>query len=58
MEHVYGNSLGGACNNQYASQVTRFPQGQMVIEDNGQLVAAALSMIVDYARFGDVHTYV
>ena len=57
MEHVYGN-LGGAWKqDQYASQITRFPQGQIAIEDNGQLVAAALSMIVDYARFGDVHTY-
>jgi len=35
----------------------RFPKGQIVIEDDGQLVAAALSMIVNYARFGDVHTY-
>ena len=57
MEHVYGN-LGGAWKqDQYASQVTRFPEGQILIEDNGQLVAAALSMVVDYARFGDVHTY-
>jgi len=57
MEYVYGN-LGGAWKkDQYASQITRFPQGQIVIEDNGQLVAAALSMIFDYARFGDVHTY-
>ncbi len=57
MEHVYGN-LGGAWKKeQYASQITRFPQGQIVIEDNGQLVAAALSMVGDYARFGDVHTY-
>ena len=57
MVHVYGN-LGGAWKqDQYASQLARFPQGQIVIEDNGQLVAAALSMIVDYTRFGDVHTY-
>jgi len=57
MEHVYGN-LGGAWKqDQYASQVSRFPQGQIAIEDNGKLVAAALSMIVDYNKFGDSHTY-
>lgn len=57
MEHVYGN-LGGAWQrDQYISQLTRFPEGQIVIEDNGQIVAAALSMIVDYGRFGDNHTY-
>jgi predicted amidohydrolase/GNAT superfamily N-acetyltransferase len=57
MNQVYGN-LGGAWKkDQYLSQITRFPEGQIVIEDNGVMVAAALSMIVDYARFGDAHTY-
>ena len=57
MEHVYDN-LGGAWKkDQYVSQITRFQQGQIVIEDNGVLVAAALSMVVDYSRFGDGHTY-
>jgi len=51
MDQVYGN-LGGAWKkDQYLSQITRFPEGQIVIEDNGVMVAAALSMIVDYARF-------
>ena len=41
MENVYGN-LGGAWKkDQYTAQLTRFPEGQIVIEDNGQLVAAA-----------------
>jgi predicted amidohydrolase/GNAT superfamily N-acetyltransferase len=57
MDHVYGN-LGGAWKkDQYEAQISRFAQGQIGIEDNGVLVAAALSMIVDYARFGDAHTY-
>ncbi len=57
MEHVYDN-LGGAWKKeQYISQITHFPEGQIVIEDNGVLIAAALSMVVDYSRFGDVHTY-
>jgi predicted amidohydrolase/GNAT superfamily N-acetyltransferase len=57
MSHVYDN-LGGAWNNeQYIAQLTRFPEGQLVIEDNGVIIAAAFSMIVDYTRFGDNHTY-
>ncbi|MGR9051728.1 MAG: GNAT family N-acetyltransferase [Gammaproteobacteria bacterium] len=57
MEQVYDN-LGGAWRkDQYDSQLSRFPEGQIVIEDNGQIIAAALSMIVDYSRFGDNHTY-
>src|SRR5690606_6027950 len=34
-----------------------FPQGQIVIKVNGKVVGTALSIIVDYARFGDNHTY-
>lgn len=57
MNQVYDN-LGGAWKQeQYLSQVGRFPEGQIGIEDNGVLVAAAFSMIVDYGRFGDNHTY-
>ncbi|MEY3220140.1 MAG: hypothetical protein RIT27_1497 [Pseudomonadota bacterium] len=57
MDRVYGN-LGGAWKkDQYLSQILRFAEGQLVIEDNGTMVAAALSMIVDYERFGDNHTY-
>ena len=38
MEHVYDN-LGGAWKKeQYISQITRFAQGQIVIEDNGCLL--------------------
>jgi predicted amidohydrolase/GNAT superfamily N-acetyltransferase len=34
-----------------------FPQGQLCVEVNGVVVACALSIIVDYAKFGDTHTY-
>lgn len=34
-----------------------FPEGQICIEVNGKVVAAALSLIVDYSQFGDNHTY-
>ena len=57
MGQVY-NNLGGAWKfEQYSSQISRFPMGQIGIEDNGVLVAASFSMIVDYSQFGDHHTY-
>lgn len=34
-----------------------FPEGQLCIEIDGKMVAAALSIIVDYKKFGDNHTY-
>ncbi|MGD8430177.1 MAG: GNAT family N-acetyltransferase [Ectothiorhodospiraceae bacterium] len=57
MDQVYP-TLGGAwTRKQYAAQINRFPEGQICVEDNGRVVAAAISMIVDYDRFGDKHTY-
>ncbi|MCB1322408.1 MAG: GNAT family N-acetyltransferase, partial [Leptospiraceae bacterium] len=37
--------------------LAQFKEGQICIEDNGKVVAAALSLIVSYGRFGDNHTY-
>ena len=34
-----------------------FPEGQVAIKVNGRLAACALSIIVDYKKFGDNHTY-
>ncbi|MCB0785594.1 MAG: GNAT family N-acetyltransferase, partial [Flavobacteriales bacterium] len=34
-----------------------FPEGQLCVTVNGQVVAAALSIIVDYDLYGDDHTY-
>lgn len=34
-----------------------FPEGQICLTANGKVVAAALSIIVDYIKFGDNHTY-
>lgn len=42
---------------EYVAQLNRFPEGQLCIEDNGEVVAAALTLIVNYSRFGDRHTY-
>jgi GNAT superfamily N-acetyltransferase len=37
--------------------VTAFPDGQICIEDNGKIVAAALTLKVSYNRFSLPHTY-
>ncbi len=34
-----------------------FPEGQICVEVNGKVAACALSIIVDYSKFGDTHTY-
>lgn len=58
MDRVYAGGLGGAWKpDQFRAQIHRFPEGQICIEDNDRVVAAAISLIVDYDRFGDRHTY-
>lgn len=37
--------------------INKFPEGQIVIKADGVVVGCALSIIVDYNKFGDVHTY-
>lgn len=57
MDKVYADLGGAWTEEQFASQIARFPEGQLCIEDNGKVVAAAISLIVDYHRWGDKHTY-
>lgn len=37
--------------------LTIFPDGQVVIKVNGQIAGCALSIVVDYDKFDDSHTY-
>ncbi|MBI9069386.1 MAG: GNAT family N-acetyltransferase [Salinivirgaceae bacterium] len=37
--------------------IDSFPEGQVVIKVNGQIAGVALSIIVDYNAFDDIHTY-
>ncbi len=37
--------------------VKEFPEGQVVIKVNNQIAGCALSIIVDYNKFNDFHTY-
>lgn len=57
MDRVYQDA-GGACpEKKFRAQLATFPEGQICIEDHGKVVAAAFSLIVDYDKFGDHHTY-
>ncbi len=37
--------------------IERFPEGQVVIKVNGQIAGCALSIIVDYNKYDEDHTY-
>jgi len=37
--------------------INSFPEGQVVMKVNNQIAGCALSIIVDYSRFSDRHTY-
>lgn len=58
MDRVYLGDLDGAwAEDQYQAMLNAFPDGQFGIEDNGTIVAAALSHIVNYDDWGDKHRY-
>jgi predicted amidohydrolase/GNAT superfamily N-acetyltransferase len=57
MDKVYSNMEGSWAQEEYNALLKKFPEGQICIEDNGQVVAAALAIIVEYSKFGDKHTY-
>ncbi|WP_342511394.1 GNAT family N-acetyltransferase [Sporosarcina sp. FSL K6-1522] len=41
----------------FESQLELFPEGQICLECNGQIVGTALSLIVNFEEYGDEHTY-
>jgi predicted amidohydrolase/ribosomal protein S18 acetylase RimI-like enzyme len=57
MELVYSNLGGSWTKKEFNAQLKRFLDGQICIEDKGKVVAAAMSLIVDYSQYGDKHTY-
>lgn len=57
MNQVYARMGGAWKQSSFESLLAAFPEGQICIEDNGKVVAAALSLIVQYSRFGDNHSY-
>ena len=57
MDMVYSNAGGAWTKKELKSMLHYFPEGQICVEDNGKLVAAAFSLIIHYAEYGDNHTY-
>ncbi len=57
MNDVYSNAGGAWTKEEFKSQLKNFPEGQIGIEDNGKLVAAAFTLVVPYSKYGDNHTY-
>ncbi|MDX5436456.1 MAG: GNAT family N-acetyltransferase, partial [Pontibacter sp.] len=57
MEMVYSSIDGAWTRKEFSNLLKKFPEGQICIEDNGRVVAAALSLIIDYDEYGDKHTY-
>jgi predicted amidohydrolase/GNAT superfamily N-acetyltransferase len=43
--------------NQIRTLVNIFPEGQVVIKVNGNIAGCALSIVVEYDKYGDNHTY-
>lgn len=56
MDRVYP-ILGGWTREEFQTQLETFGEGQICIEDNGKVIAAAQCLIVEYGKFGDRHTY-
>lgn len=57
MDDIYQVFGGATSERRYLAQLAAFPEGQICIEDKGRVVAAAFSVMVDYDKFGDLHTY-
>lgn len=58
IKKAYPNWTGTAWHDRYLNiLMDKFPEGQLCIEVNGVVVGAAFSLIVDYSKFGDNHTY-
>ncbi|GHF91207.1 bifunctional GNAT family N-acetyltransferase/carbon-nitrogen hydrolase family protein [Thalassotalea marina] len=57
MDTLYPDMGGAWPKDKFLAQLQVFPEGQICIEDHGKVVAAAFSLVVDYDKFGDQHTY-
>src|SRR5690554_1952887 len=57
MDDVYDDIGGAWPKDTIKALVEQFPDGQICIEDNGHLVAVALTVSVKYERFSNPHAY-
>jgi len=57
MDEVYPDIGGAWSQDSLLSLMNEFPEGQIAIEDNGKIVAVALTVMCSYERFSKSHTY-
>ncbi len=57
MDRVYDDIGGAWPRDTINALIEQFPEGQICIEDSGELVAVALTVSVKYERFSNPHTY-
>ena len=58
MQEVYANLPEAYWKEHHLkSLIEKFPEGQIGIRVDGELAGCALSIIVDYSKFDDMHTY-
>ena len=57
MDRVYDDIGGSWPKDTIKALVEQFPDGQICIEESGQLIAVALTVCVKYERFSNPHTY-
>ncbi len=57
MNRVYANMGGSWTHEQFETLITRFPQGQLCVEDKGRVAAAALTLTVQSSQLEDDHSY-
>jgi predicted amidohydrolase/ribosomal protein S18 acetylase RimI-like enzyme len=56
-EAVYKKIGASWTEGQFRRLIEIFPEGQLGVEDDGKIVAFACSLIVDYSKYGDSHSY-
>ena len=57
MQSAYAGELGYWSKEQIQRLLKVFPEGQLCITSNDRVVGCALSLIVDYQKYGDNHNY-
>ena len=56
-ERVYAGINSSWSESSFLDLLAKFPDGQIAIKNHDQIVAFAFSLIVDYDKYGDDHTY-
>jgi predicted amidohydrolase/GNAT superfamily N-acetyltransferase len=57
MEEAYAQMGGPWEEKEFLTLLSLFPEGQICIEDRGNVVSAALTLIIDYSKLEHDHTY-